>query len=164
MAILLALILTIATQAQAQQVGQKVADVTVTSPSGKEIKLSDLRGKVVLIDFWASWCGPCRAENPNLVKCYTKYKDKSCSRGNGFEVFSISLDIKKERWTTAIKADKLSWAWHGCDFMSWKSPIAKRFGVSQIPSNILIDKDGKVIARNLRGESLKAFLEGIFGE
>lgn len=156
--------LTLSAHSFAQKTGQTLPDIALTNQQGDTIRLSDLRGKVVLIDFWASWCGPCRAENPNLTKCYDKYKDKRCTRGNGFEIFSISLDVNKDKWKKAIKSDRLKWTHHGCDLRGWKSPVAKKLGISQVPSNFLIDKDGTVIATNLRGESLTEFLKGIFGE
>lgn len=162
--ILALLALTLTTQAHAQKSRQSLGEIALVNPQGDTIRLSSLRGKVVLVDFWASWCGPCRAENPNLTKCYAKYKDKRCDRGNGFEIFSISLDINKDKWEKAIKSDRMTWACHGCDFKGWKSPVAKTHGISQVPSNFLIDKDGKVIATNLRGDDLAEFLKGIFGE
>ncbi len=161
---LLLSLLFISVNAQAQKVGVVAADITLTSPSGKPVSLSSLRGKVVLVDFWASWCGPCRSENPNIVKCYNKYKSKKCSKGDGFEVFSVSLDVKKERWLGAIAADKLSWQFHGCDFGGWNGSVVKTYGVHQIPTSFIIDKNGKIIAVNLRGEDLGQFLAGLFGE
>lgn len=154
----------ISNSSQAQKVGTIASDITLTSPSGKQISLSSLRGKVVLVDFWASWCGPCRSENPNIVKCYKKYKSKKCAKGDGFEVFSISLDVKKERWLNAISADNLSWASHGCDFGGWNGGVVKKYGVHQIPTSFIIDKNGKILAVNLRGEDLSQFLAGLFDE
>lgn len=162
-AVMALIALTLTTQALAQK-SKHIQEITLTNPQGDTIRLSDLRGKVVLIDFWASWCGPCRAENPNIAKCYAKYKDKSCLRGKGFEIFSISLDVNKDKWQKAIKADRMTWASHGSDLRGWKSPVAKNLGISQVPSNFLIDKDGNVIATNLRGEDLMEFLKGLFGE
>ena len=117
-----------------------------------------MRGKVVLIDFWASWCGPCRRENPNVVKLYEKYKDK------GFEIFSISLDKDKTAWIKAIKDDNLKWTNHVSDLKYWSSEAAKLYGVSSIPSTVLIDKEGRVIAKNLRGRDLELKMKEIFGE
>lgn len=162
--LLTSILLTWVPVSTAQSRAKQMPEITLKNPEGKTISLSKLRGKVVLVDFWASWCGPCRAENPNITECYAKYKDKKSQRGNGFDVFSISLDIKKERWTNAIKADKMTWAWQGSDLRGWESPIAKQLGISQIPSNFLIDKDGHIMATNLRGDRLNAFLAGIFGE
>ena len=157
-------LLFVSNSSQAQKVGSIASDITLTSPSGKQISLSSLRGKVVLVDFWASWCGPCRSENPNIVKCYKKYKSKKCAKGDGFEVFSISLDVKKERWLSAISTDKLSWQSHGCDFGGWNGGVVKSYGVHQIPTSFIIDKNGKILAVNLRGEDLGQFLAGLFGE
>lgn len=164
-AVLTALLaLTLTTQAAAQRTSRSLPDITLTTPEGKTISLSSLRGKVVLVDFWASWCGPCRAENPTLVKCHAKYRGKSCRYGNGFEIFSISLDVNKDKWAKAIKADRMTWEWQGSDLSGWKSPVAQSLGIHQIPSNFLIDKDGNIIATNLRGQDLVEFLKGVFGE
>lgn len=163
-AIALLLLLTISVQSLGQKSRKRLPEISLTNPQGETIKLSSLRGKVVLVDFWASWCGPCRAENPNIAKCYAAYKGKKCQRGNGFEVFSVSLDVNKEKWEKAIMADRMTWAQQGCDFRGWDSPVAKSLGIRQIPSNFIIDKDGVIIASNLRGESLGEFLKGLFGE
>lgn len=165
-AIALIALFALATQSDAygQSSGRCIPEISLKNPQGETIRLSGLRGKVVLVDFWASWCGPCRAENPNIARCYSKYKDKRCKRGDGFEIFSISLDVNKDRWQKAIKSDRMAWAWQGCDFCGWESPVAKMLGIKQIPSNFLIDKDGKVIASNLTGENLCEFLKGLFGE
>ncbi|MBX9851190.1 MAG: TlpA family protein disulfide reductase [Cytophagaceae bacterium] len=139
-------------------IGEAAPDITLTNPNGKQVSLSSYRGKVVLLDFWASWCGPCRGENPNVVRVYQKYKDK------GFTVFSVSLDQAKDKWLAAIDADKLIWDSHVSDLKGWNSAAAKLYGVKGIPQTFLLDKDGKIIAMNLRGESLEAMLKNIFGE
>ena len=138
--------------------GSIAPELEFSDPDGKVRKLSDLRGKVVLIDFWASWCGPCRRENPHVVAMYAKYHDR------GFEVFSVSLDNNKDKWKEAIAKDNLSWPNHVSDLKGWGSAAAKLYGVSSIPSTFLVDKDGRIIAKGLRGEQLTAVLEQIFGK
>ena len=125
------------------------------TPEGEEISLESLRGKVVLIDFWASWCGPCRRENPNVVKLYNEYKAK------GFEILAVSLDRTKDRWVKAIAADKLTWL-HISDLKGWKSKYAQQYGVSSIPQTVLLDREGKILARNLRGKALEQKLADVF--
>lgn len=138
--------------------GSIAPELEFSDPDGKIRKLSDLRGKVVLIDFWASWCGPCRRENPHVVAMYAKYHDR------GFEVFSVSLDNNKDRWKDAIAKDGLVWPNHVSDLKGWGSAAAKLYGVSSIPSTFLVDKEGRIIAKGLRGEQLTAVLEQIFGK
>lgn len=142
----------------APSIGEIAPEISLVDPSGKKVSLSDYKGKVVLLDFWASWCGPCRKENPNVVNVYQKYKDK------GFTVFSVSLDNNKDNWIQAIEKDNLSWGAHVSDLKGWKSSAAALYGVKGIPATFLIDKDGKIIAMNLRGESLEASLKNILGE
>lgn len=139
-------------------IGSLAPDLAFQNPDGKILKLSDLKGKYVLLDFWASWCGPCRRENPHVVKEYEKYKDK------GFEVFSVSLDRDKNSWIAAIQKDNLKWPNHVSDLKYWSSDAAKIYGVNSIPATFLIDKDGKIIAKNLRGAELSKALLQIFGE
>jgi thiol-disulfide isomerase/thioredoxin len=122
-----------------------------------KIKLSDLKGKVVLIDFWASWCGPCRKENPNVVRTYEKYKN------DGFTVMSVSLDTDKDKWMAAIKNDNLTWPNHVSDLAGWSCKVGKKYGVSSVPFTVLIDQEGKIIRTNLRGETLEQELSRIFG-
>jgi len=137
-------------------IGTLAPEITMNNPAGTPLSLSSLKGKVVLIDFWASWCKPCRAENPNVVMAYNKYRSK------GFEIFSVSLDKDMENWKQAIQQDHLSWINHVSDLKFWQSPVVALYNVSSIPTNVLIDKDGKILAKNLRGEDLEKKLAEIF--
>ncbi len=136
--------------------GSPAPEISMNTPEDKPLALSSLKGKVVLIDFWASWCGPCRAENPNVVKAYNKYKSK------GFDIYSVSLDKDKDKWIAAIQKDNLTWTNHVCDFKFWQSPVVKLYNFTGIPYNVLIDKKGNIIAKNLRGEDLEKKLEEVF--
>lgn len=131
------------------ETGTMAPDINLAMPDGTIVSLSSLRGKYVLLDFWASWCGPCRGENPNVVAVYNKFKDKN------FTLYSVSLDSKKDAWESAIKDDNLAWPTHVSDLKGWTSPAAVLYGVQSIPANFLIDPTGKVIARNLRGQQLE---------
>lgn len=153
------------TAAETIQVGQPAPDIKLPSPKGKQYALSDLKGQVVLLDFWASWCGPCRRENPNVVKVYNKYKDQ------GFTIYSVSLDgpdarktrgmtpeqiqtMKeqgKNRWVKAIEKDNLMWPYHVSELSKWNSTAGAKYGVRGIPKTFLIDRDGKIAAVGLRG-------------
>lgn len=135
-------------------IGQRAPELVFESPSGEKIALTSLRGQVVLIDFWASWCSPCRIENPNLVKTYDEFKDKDFVNGKGFTIYGVSLDKSMESWTAAIEKDGLEWESHVSDLKGWNSVPAAMYGVRGIPTNFLIDGDGIILAKSLRGEYL----------
>ena len=141
----------------AYRIGGAAPLFSQNDPEGNPISLEDLKGKVVLLDFWASWCGPCRRENPNVVKVYDKYKDK------GFEILGISLDKDKGRWLGAIEKDGLTWP-QVSDLKGWSNVVGKMYGVSSIPHTVLIDEEGNILALKLRGPALEKKLEEIFAD
>ena len=138
-------------------IGQPAPVFTQKNEDGEPVSLSDFRGQYLLIDFWASWCQPCRAENPNLVEAYNKYKDQ------GFEILGVSLDRKKDSWLKAIENDNLTWP-QVSDLQYWNNEASDLYGVSSIPANFLLDPEGVIIAKNLRGEKLDEKLEEILGK
>jgi thiol-disulfide isomerase/thioredoxin len=141
----------------AVQIGDIAPDITLPNPDGEMMSLSDLRGQYVLLDFWAGWCGPCRQENPNVVRLYNEYND------DGFTVFSVSLDRTRDRWVGAIAQDGLIWDTHVSDLKYFQSVAAIEYKVNAIPFALLLDPEGRVIGKNLRGARLRNKLEDIFG-
>ncbi len=140
---------------QRLSIGSVAPDIALPSPEGDTIKLSSLRGNYVLLDFWASWCRPCRVENPNLVKNYKEFNDK------GFEIYQVSLDKTRSAWVNGIEKDNLDW-YHVSDLQFWNSSAARKYNVQGIPASFLLDKEGRIIAKNLRGDALEAKLSEIF--
>ncbi len=136
------------------EIGNIAPDIKLPTPKGDSVSLYSLRGQIVLIDFWASWCGPCRKENPTVVNAYNEFKDKSFTVGEKFTVYGVSLDKNKNSWEKAIKDDDLTWI-NVSDLLHWNCVSAKEYKVRGIPANFLIDGKGVIIAKNLRGERLE---------
>ncbi len=137
------------------KIGQQAPDISLPDPNGQIKTLSTLRGSYVLVDFWASWCGPCRFENPNVVRLFQQYKEK------GFEVYSVSLDSDKQKWINAIETDGMEWN-HVSDLQKWESSVVPLYNIDGIPMTFLLDKEGIIIAKNLRGTELNKKIETIF--
>ena len=140
----------------ANWVGKEAPDFAMPDVNGRQVSLSSLRGKYVLVDFWASWCGPCRDENPNLVKAYQQFKDKN------FTILGVSLDRpgQKDKWLKAIQDDNLAWT-NISDLQFWNSPVVPLYGIEGIPFNVLVDPQGKVIGQGLRGPALEVKLSEV---
>lgn len=137
-------------------IGMPAVDFALNDTTGNPISISSFQGKILLIDFWASWCGPCRRENPNVVNLYNDFKDK------GFEIIGVSFDESRSKWIDAIHQDQLTWP-HVSDLKGWSSAAGKLYAVNSIPATVLLDRDGKIIAKNLRGDALRKKLEEIYG-
>lgn len=157
--LIVSLIISLQTFGQELKVGDKAPDIVQNLVTGEEFHLSELKGKMVLIDFWASWCKPCRHENPNIVEVYKKYKAESFKNGEGFTVLSVSLDFKKPAWEKAIKTDGLEWPYHVSDNKGWRNEAAQTYNVKSIPASFLIDGDGIIVGIDLRGDDLESALK-----
>ncbi len=145
---------------QGLEIGNKAPEIRLPNPEGDTVALSSLKGKIILIDFWASWCGPCVDEQPRLSTLYKKYQQARFTNGEGFEIYGVSLDSKKAAWLNQITKQKIVWT-QVSDLKYWSSPIAKEYNIQELPFNVLIDGQGIIIARNLHGAELDKALAQI---
>lgn len=139
--------------------GNRISELSYPGIDGNPVSLSSMKGKIVLIDFWASWCGPCRYENPRLVKLYQQYRNMKFKDSSGFDIYSISLDANRDAWMRAIFEDGLVWKSHVSELRGWNSGAAEKFGIRSIPASFLIDGEGKIIAKNLTPSEIEDELE-----
>ena len=147
-------LLNVLAQKQGLEIGDIAPEISLPSPEGKIIALSSLKNKVVLIDFWVTWCAPCVKEQPELALLYKKYKSRSFTNGKGFEIYGVSLDAKKENWENGIKSQNINWI-QVSDLKFWRSPVAKTYNIQELPFNLLLDGRGVIVAKNLHGAELE---------
>jgi thiol-disulfide isomerase/thioredoxin len=150
-------LLNVFAQKQGIEIGNKAPEISLPSPEGKIVTLSSLTNKVVLIDFWGTWCAPCVKEQPELAKLYKKYKSRSFKNGIGFEIYGVSLDAKRENWENGIKTQKINWI-QVSDLKFWRSPVAKTYNIQELPYNMLLDGRGVILAKNLHGAELEKYI------
>ncbi len=143
------------------RIGDTAPDIELITPEGEVVALSSLRGSLVMLDFWASWCGPCRAGNPSKVEAWNQFRDKEFVNGEGFRLFSVSLDTNRDAWKKGIQDDNLDWNHHVSDLLGWDSEAAALYQVRSIPASWLIDGNGMIVARNLRGDNITETLTGL---
>jgi thiol-disulfide isomerase/thioredoxin len=141
--------------------GDTAPEISLPDPNGDTIKLSSFKGKIVLVDFWASWCHPCRMFNPKMIALYKKYHDRKFETGDGFEILSVSLDTDKKDWADAISEDKIPWKTHVSDLKRWQSKTARDYNIAYIPNSCIIDGEGKIIASDLDYSMVKYYLKAL---